>query len=499
MPNCIIYARKSTKRDNDPRYQEKSLSHQVIDMKETAERHGLEIVEVLEESESAFFWKKARPVFAELLKKCEKWKIDYIVFDTYNRVARNMTDAEKVQMLLHNGKLKGVFIGKEKILYTPSDMKKFDISVWIAKQETQDKSDIVKRRMPMHAKEGRVMSKAPFGYRNVTEKNGRKTVEVSPKESELMVGAFNMRIGGSSYEEVSYYFEKHGVIKRPWVIQKMMQNQFYTGMMKFAGEYYQWSYDPIISPSVFKRANGLWRALTGKKNSVEVLLKGMVICEETGKPLIGSVSRGKYAYYHEHRDSLNGRKARRVSQDEVFRAFEEVFERFRIPDEFKEGMRSAFYDFCRKKMSEVGGDRRIINQKLATIEVEKKNLMKMRISEEISSDEFKEMKNDYALEEAELVATLKKLSSVDEKIMEKFDDLVQLSETLCTSYKSLKDSQKALVIKLTTVQLFIDPDNRLHIKQKEPFQALFSENFSFGDPTESRTPVYWMKTSCPNR
>jgi hypothetical protein len=40
-----------------------------------------------------------------------------------------------------------------------------------------------------------------------------------------------------------------------------------------------------------------------------------------------------------------------------------------------------------------------------------------------------------------------------------------------------------MIIKLTTVQLSIDPDNRLHIKQKEPFQALFSENFSFGDPS----------------
>jgi hypothetical protein len=150
-------------------------------------------------------------------------------------------------------------------------------------------------------------------------------------------------------------------------------------------------------------------------------------------------------------------------------------------------------------MWDVSRDRRAINLKLDKIEFDKKNLLKLRIKEEISSDEFKEMRNEYILEEEGLQEEIKKLSSVDSSIMEKFDNLVQLSETLCVSYKSLKDTQKAMIIKLTTVQLWVDAENRLHIKQKEPFQALFSGNMSFGDPTESRTPIYWMKTSCPNR
>jgi site-specific DNA recombinase len=334
MPNCIIYARKSTKRDNDPRYQEKSLSHQVIDMRETAERHGLDIVEIMEESESAFFGKKARPVFAELLKKCEKWKIDYIIFDTYNRVARNMTDAEKVQMLLHNGKLKGVFIGKEKILYTPSDMKKFDISVWIAKQETQDKSDIVKRRMPMHAKEGRVMSKAPFGYRNVTQKGGRKGVEIMKNEADLVKTAFEMRIHGASYEEIGYYFKSHGVFKENSAIQKIIKNHFYTGMMTFAGEFYQGSYEPLVAQKVFNKANELGRGICLRKDASKIHLRGIVVNSDSTKPLTASVAKGKYVYYYDHPRWLEW-TPRRVKQDEIFKAFEEVFNNFKLPDELK--------------------------------------------------------------------------------------------------------------------------------------------------------------------
>lgn len=71
----VLYARKST---DDPERQVRSIPDQIAECKAMAERHGLRIVDILEESRSA---KKAdnRPVFTQMLQDLQAGKYDVVL------------------------------------------------------------------------------------------------------------------------------------------------------------------------------------------------------------------------------------------------------------------------------------------------------------------------------------------------------------------------------------------------------------------------------------
>jgi site-specific DNA recombinase len=94
----ILYARKSTESDDR---QVLSIESQINELKALAERDGLEIVAVLQESRSAKGL--GRPVFAEMHERITRGQASGILCWKLDRLARNFIDGGSVIDALQRG------------------------------------------------------------------------------------------------------------------------------------------------------------------------------------------------------------------------------------------------------------------------------------------------------------------------------------------------------------------------------------------------------------
>src|SRR6185295_16556324 len=94
----FIYIRKST---DDNSHQVLSLSRQTSELRTFANREGIAIDEVFEESRSAKL--PGRPVFNRMLDRIERGEANGIICWDIDRLYRNPIDEGRTRWLLQNG------------------------------------------------------------------------------------------------------------------------------------------------------------------------------------------------------------------------------------------------------------------------------------------------------------------------------------------------------------------------------------------------------------
>jgi len=136
----IVYCRKSTESEDR---QILSLPAQKRELDDYAKKHNLEIVEVLQESASAY--KLGRNKFNQMVAKIQNGQADGMLVWALNRIARNALDGGMIIHLMDTGCLKEI--------RTPSNIVKSDgsakfmlqIEFAMSKKSSDDNSESVKR------------------------------------------------------------------------------------------------------------------------------------------------------------------------------------------------------------------------------------------------------------------------------------------------------------------------------------------------------------------
>ena len=120
--------------------------------------------------------------------------------------------------------------------------------------------------------------------------------------------------------------------------------------------------------------------------------------------------------------------------------------------------------------------------------------MKLRSRDEITATEFVTAKNENMLKIKEMESKISDLTKIDDTLMEKFNETIELLEMLCGGYKTSSDSQKGMFVRTLVIELLLTHENELMIEQKEPFQALFDEFFQIGGPSCKRMELFYSLT-----
>ena len=118
-----------------------------------------------------------------------------------------------------------------------------------------------------------------------------------------------------------------------------------------------------------------------------------------------------------------------------------------------------------------------LNKKLSKAENEKISLIKMRSSEEITAEEFSDMKNWLIEDIASLKDQIIKIDKDDKDILENFDNMVELLVELSDKRKTKKPKEKVWIINSIVVELQIDNKKRLYIEENPFFKALQKVNY----------------------
>ncbi len=392
----VIYARKST---DDTEKQERSLPDQILSCQEFAERFELNVVEVVQEAESAKT-SGTRPKFREILKNItERGKYDAILAWHPDRLARNMKDAGEVIDLLDKGLIKDLKFPSFTFENNASGKMLLGITFVLSKQYSDKLSDDVSRGNKHSIEDGRYVNKAKHGYYKDSEKRLR------PDGDNFLhiKKAFRMRVEEKTLDEIAIYLNTCGYLQ--WTksgshihykwdkqkVQKMLRDITFTGVIVYGKKggsvnlAEKYDFEPAVSVNDFMRINKLdqkseFFKLSRKFRKGEDvkanLMRGMVLCAECGEIMYPGITtkpqqNKKYFYFRCETDGCTrSQKSIRakILIDYILNFLEQ-----------KPFSTKAVYDHYAKEMERVSGERIRQAQTLLLSNKDKKDKLESRL------------------------------------------------------------------------------------------------------------------------
>jgi len=184
--NYVLYARKSTESDEK---QALSIDSQVKEMRQIAERDGLNIIDIRRESHSAKDSGK-RPVFLEILNDLRSGRYTGILTWAPDRLSRNAGDLGSLVDLMDEGKLQDIRTYGQNFKNSPNEKFLLMILCSQAKLENDNKSINVKRGLRTRVEMGLWPSVAPTGYLNQKMMDKKGEVIIDPDRGHIITQIF---------------------------------------------------------------------------------------------------------------------------------------------------------------------------------------------------------------------------------------------------------------------------------------------------------------------
>lgn len=212
----VLYARKST---DDPQRQLRSIPDQIDECKRLAERLGINVVEVLEEKQSAKIPHR-RPVFDSMLESIRKGKYDAILAWHPDRLARNALEAGVMIEMVDEGQIQDLkFVTHH---FTPDANGKMllGMAFVLSKQYSDKLSQDVKRGVRRRHTEGKTPIYKP-GY--ARDENGFYTPDA--ERFDLIKQAWLMRAEGKSLEDITNFLNNSDYFR---LIESSKEKQYTT-------------------------------------------------------------------------------------------------------------------------------------------------------------------------------------------------------------------------------------------------------------------------------
>lgn len=393
----IIYCRVSSAEQ----VENTSLESQEERCKEYAKRENIKITKVfIEKGESA---KTAnRTEFNKAIEFCGKNKkiIDYFIVYKIDRFARNQTDHVITQAIL---KKCGVALRSttEPINETSVGRLMEGVLSSFAEFDNNVRTERSIGGMREKLKQGVWVWQAPFGFHRLY-----KGANITPEEnmSPFIKLAFEEWSKGTySYESLAEYLFKRGFVtkagKEPTaqLMEKIIKNPIYCGIMIGLGGEFEGAYTPIISKELWEQCqtNYKKKKLSAHRsiNNPKFPLRRICVCTECNKSLTASNSKGRsksYSYYHHQKQDCL--KAKFIPTETFEQLFVEYLDEINPSKKYEEVFKAIMIDIWQSNYKKFNEDNKKINKKIDSLGQDRDKIFDLHRSNIYSDEEFAEQK-----------------------------------------------------------------------------------------------------------
>ena len=254
----FLYARKSTDVEDK---QILSIEAQLAELRAVARKNELEIAEEFVEKKSAKI--PGRAIFNDMMSRIGRGEAQGIICWKIDRLARNPVDGGQVQWLLQQGVIRHIQT-HDRSHYPNDNVLMMSVELGMANEYIRQLSANTARGLRQKARTGVYPGLAPIGYLNDPR---TKTIRVHKKNAKLVREMFERYAGGNStLDNLAVMLENAGVMskgnRRVHIsrISFILQNPFYYGHFRYAGEVYEGNHSPLISKSLHDKANAVLRS-----------------------------------------------------------------------------------------------------------------------------------------------------------------------------------------------------------------------------------------------
>ncbi len=250
-PKYFLYARKSTEDDD---HQIMSIEAQLFELREYARRENIEILREFTESKSAK--KPGREVFNKMMEQIEASDVPLGILAWHpDRLARNSVDGGKVVYLVDTEQITALRFPTFWFEPTPQGKFMLQVAFGQSKYYSDNLVENINRGIRQKVRRGEWLVKAPFGYVNNPK---TRNIEPHPTKSRIVVRAFEEYAKGThTLGSIGVFLADHGVSTKGTppaksAVARLLSNRVYLGFVRHRGEYYDGSFAPIVSPTLFE-------------------------------------------------------------------------------------------------------------------------------------------------------------------------------------------------------------------------------------------------------
>jgi site-specific DNA recombinase len=391
----IIYCRVSSKEQVEGT----SLDMQERLCRDYAKKNGIEVSQVfVDKGESAKTMN--RPEFLKAIKFCSDKKnpVNFFIVYKIDRFARNQNDHVSVQAILKRmeTKLRSV---TEPINEEPMGKAMEGMMSVFAELDNNLRAERCKNGMVERVKQGVWVWPAPIGFYRP-----RKGSNIAPDPSTkdyivLMFEEWAKKI--HSYDSLAKFMAERGFRTRhgkkpfPQLIESIIRNEIYCGVINAWDMRVKGTFEPIISEELFLRCQRKDKAHAGPHRSANpVFPLRRTVCLACLGSITGSYSHGNggsYPYYHHHKQNCTYAKFIPKATFEQF--FVEYLHKISPDAKYEKLFRAIMLDIWQsnyKKFDNLNGK---VRKEIEKLELERQEVFNLHRRGVYDDDELLEQKN----------------------------------------------------------------------------------------------------------
>lgn len=290
---CVIYVRVSTEDQKDGF----SIPAQIELLMKYAQRNGLRVVRMFEESMSAK--DSGRVQFNAMLRYLNAHPEVYrILVEKTDRLYRNFKDYAtmddnrfEIHLVKENEILSKDSTSHQKLVH--------GLKVLLAKNFVDNLREETTKGRRRKAEEGYIIGKAPYGYTKVNKNEG----VIIEKEAVFLRKAFELYASGMSLAQTRRWLLTHGWVYKPNCqfisrghLHRLLSNALYKGVIPYRGEEFPGRHQAIVSPELFNKVQE--RLIREKEYEHDYIFAGVIRCERCGCMITMEMRKEKFIYYH---------------------------------------------------------------------------------------------------------------------------------------------------------------------------------------------------------
>lgn len=338
-----------------------SLDAQRYNSEAYARKANLSVVKSWSVSESASK-EEDRLEFFDMIDYVKRERITDVIFDKVDRASRGNKSASKLDELMENYGVRFHFTRDSLVIdrnSPPQEKLRFSLGTALAKYYIDNLKTEIRKGMDAKIKAGIWSGKAPFGYRNA-KVDGRTAIEVDPVEFPVANEVFHLySTGNYGFEDLAkfiadrvpketrnkkvknangaYEAKTYSVDFTKRLVENMISNPFYYGVMKIKGKIHPAAHKAMISKDLFdacQKIRGIRAAdsTSKRKGFIAKPLMGLFKCGDCDHSVTGEAVKkpnGRVHIYYRCANNKCAQYKKRINQDDLFNVIKRAFEPFK--------------------------------------------------------------------------------------------------------------------------------------------------------------------------
>jgi len=399
----IIYTRKSTE---DEDHQILSIESQLAELREFAAKEKLEIVgPTFVETKTAK--EPGRTKFAEMLSLIEKSKAEGILSWHPDRLARNSIDGGKIIHLIDKGIIKSLKFPTFWFEPTPQGLFMLSIAFGQSKYYVDNLSENVKRGMRQKIRNGIWPVWAPIGYLNNPK---TRMIDIDLEKAPKIRKFFELyAIGEHNLSSLANWCKENnlkgnfGKEISTSNIQKILQNVFYLGLMKYKGEIFEGKHAPLISKKLFDKVQEILKQ-RGKPRKIKkhnFVFLGLMKCASCDASITAETQKG-HIYYRCTKKKGSCQEKHFLREESLVKQIKSFLQKVSLSNQITKKVLTELEKEEQQAEEQAKFISQNLKEELVKVEKQLEKLLDVYLNEVISTEEYTNRKQKILTQKLEL-------------------------------------------------------------------------------------------------